>query len=136
MKSVTMYEWVKRFATVGIMLAIFLLWEQFFHPGFQPCNVNSTINCDAIVSGSVSKILGVPTPLIGLTGYVVILVAAFKKWKRVILGMATFGLLFCLSIAYIELFKLHVVCPVCILCQIVMIFVFGLGIALNLKKSD
>jgi uncharacterized membrane protein len=44
-------------------------------------------------------------------------------------------LIFCISIAYIELFKLNVICPVCITCQILMISVFILSLLLNFKKK-
>jgi len=124
------FDWVKILAVVGIFLALFLLWERYFKPSFQPCNINATINCDAVISGEVSNTLGIPTPLIGLTGYIIILFAAFKKNAKLVLGMATFGLLFCLYIAYREIFQLRVICPVCILCQLDMITVFVLGIIL------
>ena len=127
------FDWVKILAVIGIGLALFLLWEQFFHPAFQPCNINATVNCDAIINGLVAKTLGIPTPLIGLLGYLIILYSAFKGSARWVLGMATFGLLFCLYIAYRELFQLHVVCPVCIACQLDMITVFILGILLTKK---
>lgn len=128
--------WVKVLAVIGIGLAVFLLWEQMFRPAFQPCNINATVNCDAVISGEVSNTLGIPTPLIGLIGYVIILFAAFKKSFKWVLGMALFGLAFCLYIAYRELFQLHVVCPVCIMCQIDMIAVFILGILLNKKSGE
>jgi uncharacterized membrane protein len=128
--------WIKTLAVIGIGLAVFLLWEQIFRPSFQPCNINATVNCDAVISGEVSKTLGIPTPLIGLVGYIIILFAAFRRNIKLILGMAAFGLAFCLYIAYRELFQLHVVCPVCILCQIDMITVFILGILLNKKVSE
>jgi uncharacterized membrane protein len=127
--------WIKVCAIIGIGLAIFLLWEQNFHPAFQPCNINDTVNCNAVISGVVAKTMGISTPLIGLVGYIVILFAAFKKNSKLVLGMAMFGLVFCLYIAYRELFQLHVVCPVCILCQLDMITVFILGILLSLKSS-
>lgn len=130
------FDWVKILAVVGIGLALFLLWERYFHPTFQPCNINSTVNCNAVISGEVSNTLGVPTPLIGLIGYIVILFSAFKKNAKLVLGMATFGLAFCLYIAYRELFQLHVVCPVCILCQLDMITVFILGLLLSFKKPS
>ena len=126
-----MIMWVKTLAVIGIGLALFLLWERYTRPSFQPCNINSTVNCNAVISGEVSNTLGIPTPLIGLVGYVIILFSAFKRSYKWILGMAVFGLVFCLYIAYRELFQLHVVCPVCILCQLDMITVFILGIFLN-----
>lgn len=129
------FEWVKVLAVFGIGLALFLLWERYFKPSFQPCNINSTVNCNAVISGEVSNTLGIPTALIGLTGYVFILFGAFKKNAKLVLGMATFGLVFCLYIAFRELFQLHVLCPVCILCQLDMITVFILGILLVRKSS-
>ena len=129
------FNWIKVLAIVGIGLALFLLWEQIFRPSFQPCNINTTVNCDAVISGEVSKTLGIPTPLIGLVGYIIILFAAFRKNAKLVLGMAAFGLAFCLYIAYRELFQLHVICPVCVLCQLDMITVFILGILLNRKAS-
>lgn len=129
------YNWIKVLAAIGIILAVFLLWERYSKPTFQPCNINATVNCDAVISGEVSNTLGIPTPIIGLVGYVVILFSAFAKKSKLVLGMAAFGLAFCLYIAYIELFQLHVICPVCILCQLDMITVFILGITLN-KKNE
>jgi len=135
MNKEKIFPWIKGLAVVGIGLACFLLWERYFHPTFQPCNVNATINCNAVISGEVSDTLGIPTPLIGLIGYVIILFAAFKMNSKLVLGMATFGLAFCLYIAYRELFQLHVVCPVCVLCQLDMITVFILGLILNFSKK-
>jgi uncharacterized membrane protein len=125
------FDWVKILAVLGIFLAVYLLWQQFFKPSFQPCSINATVNCDAVINGPVAKTLGIPTPLIGLIGYIVILFSAIKKKAKLVLGMATFGLLFCLYIAYREIFQLRVICPVCILCQLDMISVFILGIILS-----
>lgn len=129
------YFIIKALSLVGITLAIYLLWEQFFHPTFQPCNINASINCEAIVNGAVAKTLGIPTPLYGLIGYILILISAILKKKRLLLGISSFGLLFCLYIAFRELFQLHVICPICITCQIVMISVFGLSLAINFRKK-
>lgn len=127
------YSYIKALSIVGILLAIYLLWEQIFRPAFQPCNINALVNCNAVISGAVSKTLGISTPLYGLIGYIVILLSAIYKKKKLLLGMAAFGLIFCLWIAYQELFLLHVICPVCIGCQIIMIAVFSLGLAINRK---
>jgi uncharacterized membrane protein len=130
------YDRVKILSVIGILLATYLLWQQFFQPEFKPCNINATINCDAVISGPVAKTLGIPTPLYGFIGYFVILFAAITKKAKLLLGMATFGLAFCMYIAYIELVQLRVLCPVCIACQVVMISVFWLGILLNRKKEE
>lgn len=129
------FGWVKILAIIGIGLALFLLWERYFKPSFQPCNINSTVNCNAIIWGEVSDTLGIPTPVIGLIGYIFILFGAFRKNAKLVLGMSAFGLAFCLYIAFREIFQLHVLCPVCILCQLDMITVFILGILLVRKSS-
>lgn len=129
-----MYKAVKILSLIGILLAVYLLFEQITRSPFQPCNISDTINCNAVISGPVAKTLGVPTPLYGLIGYIVIFWAAVYKKKKTILGMATFGLIFCLYIAYRELFELRVICPICIACQLIMITVFTLGVSLSLGK--
>jgi len=133
-KQAKLYLAVKCLASVGIILALFLLWEQFFHPAFKPCSINSSINCDAVISGVVSRTLGLPTSLYGLLGYIIILLSAICRKKKLLLGTAAFGLLFCFWIAYRELFQLHVICPVCILCDIDIISVYILSLLLVIKK--
>lgn len=129
------FVYIKVLSLIGILLAVYLLWQQIFHPAFQPCRVNSTVNCDAIITGAVSKTFGIPTPLIGLVGYITIFIAASLKIKKLVLGMATFGLLFCLWIGFREIFELHVICPVCIGCQIIMISVFLFSLCLFRSKK-
>lgn len=131
MKTDRIYLYIRVLSLLGIFLAVYLLWEQLFHPSFQPCRINSTINCDAIISGAVSKTLGLPTPLYGLTGYTIIFFSTIFYKKKLLLSMALFGLAFCLWIAYRELFQLRVICPVCIGCQLIMITVFILAAILN-----
>ena len=135
MKQSKIYLAIKILSIIGIVLAVYLLWQQFFRPAFQPCYVNSFINCDAVISGSVAKTFGISTPLYGLIGYVVILLATFLREKRLLIEMSSFGLIFCLSIGYIELVQLRVICPVCISCQLLMIAVFALGLKL-LRNND
>lgn len=134
MNTVKIYFWVKILAVIGLILGSFLMWEQVSRPAWQPCNINATVNCDAVVSGPLTKTLGIPTPLYGLVGYALILFGAMTQKKKLILSMATFGLAFCMYIAYRELFQLHVICPVCIGCQVDMIITFILAIMLN--KSE
>ncbi len=135
MRKNTLFFAVMFLAIFGILLAAYLFWEQVSRSGFQPCNINVSVNCNAIISGPVAKTFGVSTPLIGLTGYIVIFLAALLQKRKLLVGMATCGLLFCLWIAYQELFFLHVICPVCILCQLTMISEFTLGILLLRKKK-
>lgn len=135
MKDKKIVFYIKLLSIIGIGLAIYLLLEQITQSSFRPCTINATVNCDAIISGAVAKTLGIPTPLIGLVGYIVIFLSAHLYKKKLLMAMATFGLAFCLWIAYRELFQLHTICPVCIGCQLIMITVFSLGVKLNFLKK-
>jgi uncharacterized membrane protein len=135
MNNDRLFFYIKLLSLSGIFLAIYLLVEQLTKSQFRPCNINSFANCNAIIDGAVAKTFGIPTPLYGLVGYIFIFISAWFRKKKILIGVATFGLLFCLSIAYIELFRLHVICPVCIACQIIMISVFTLGVLINIRRK-
>ena len=136
MKTNKPFVYIKILSLIGITLAIYLLFEQITQSSFRPCNINSVVNCNAIINGAVAKTFGIPTPLYGLIGYICIFLASWFKKKKTLIGIATFGLLFCLSIAYIELFQLHVICPVCIACQAIMISVFSLAVIINKRSKN
>lgn len=136
MTTETLYKSLKILSIIGIILAVYLFYSYLTRPQFQPCYVNAVINCDAVIKGEVATTFGIPTALYGLVGYIMILLATFFKKNKIILGFATFGLLFCLRITYIELIILKVICPVCIGCQLVMLGVFGFAAKLNLKKTS
>lgn len=117
-------------ATIGIGLAIYLSYNYLSPHPLELCNINSTINCDAVTKGELRQWFGVPVPFVGLLGYIVILISAYFKQKKLALAMATFGMLFCLRLTYLEVFVLKVICPVCLLCQLDMLSVFTLTIML------
>ena len=130
-----LFTYIKILSFFGILLAIYLLWQQLAKPAFQPCSINATINCDTIISGPVAKLFGIPTPLYGLIGYIVIFLGSILKKQKIVFFTATFGLGFCLWLAYRELFELGVLCPVCIACQLIMITIFILALKLVKKSS-
>ncbi len=136
MQQSKIFNFIKILSVIGVLLAIYLLWQQIAHPDFKPCNINSFINCNAVISGPVAKTLGIPTPLYGLIGYIVIFISVIFRKKILLLSMASFGLGFCLWIGYRELFQLHVICPVCIACQLIMIAIFGSSVVLLRKKEQ
>lgn len=118
-------------ALLGIVLASYLFYSYLapVPPGL--CDINATVNCDAVTKGPLALFLGVPVSLIGLIGYIAILYASLMKFKKLHLFMTTFGMLFCLRLTYLEIFAEKVFCPVCGACQIVMIILFIISLKLN-----
>ncbi|MBI5452152.1 vitamin K epoxide reductase family protein [Candidatus Gottesmanbacteria bacterium] len=129
-KNIDLYKIIIPLALVGIGLALYLLYEYLAPPHQSLCYINAQINCEASTKGALANTLGIPTALWGLTGYIMILISAIRKWRRVLFGVVTFGLLFCLRITFLELFVVNAICPVCLACQTVMIILFILGIKL------
>ena len=137
MTQENLYKSIKMLSVVGIMLASFLMYNFIVRPAVELCTINATVNCDAVTKGVISTFLGVPVPLVGLVGYIVILVCAIMKKPKLVLGMAIFGALFCLRLTLLEIFVLHVYCPVCLMCQVVMLAVVVLGVWLvKLGKTN
>lgn len=135
LKLESIWRAVRILSIIGIILASYLFYSYLTRPAFQPCYINSSINCDAVIKGPLSTVFGIPVSLIGLAGYITIFLSSVVKNKKLLLTMSAFGLLFCLSLTYQEIFVLKVICPVCVTCQIVMLLVFILGIRLNLKRK-
>ena len=129
------WAWVTNLSLIGIILASYLFYNYLSPSPFTLCDVNSTINCDAVTKGPLAEFMGVPVSLVGLIGYALILVSSIIKNKKLLLFMTTFGMVFCLRLTYLEIFSLKVFCPVCGLCQLVMLILFVIALKLHRTKA-
>jgi uncharacterized membrane protein len=123
-------------AVIGIGLASYLFYNYLTRPVVEFCTINDQVNCDAVTKGILATLFGVPVSLIGLVGYLAILLASVFKNKKAILGISLFGMLFCLRLTFLELFSIKVLCPVCLACQVDMLALFLLSIFANFKKPQ
>lgn len=123
---------------VGIILASYLTYNYFAPKPLGVCDISKSVNCGEVSKGgSLSTVFGIPVSIIGLTGYIVILISSFLKKKKLAFAMSAFGMLFCLRITVLELFFVKIICPICLACQLVMIILFILSLRLLvLKTSD
>ena len=118
-------------AGIGIILASYLFYSYLAPNPPGLCDINATVNCDAVTKGPLAEFLGVPVSLVGLIGYIIILSSSLMKNKKLHLFMATFGMVFCLRLTYLEIFVENVFCPVCGACQLVMFILFLISVKLN-----
>lgn len=125
------WKMVLALSILGIFLATYLFYNFLTKPAVESCYINSVINCDAVTKGPLATLFGIPVSLIGLTGYIVILISSLMKNSKLLLAMSSFGMVFCLYITIREVFFLKVICPVCLACQLVMLSVFILSLKLN-----
>jgi uncharacterized membrane protein len=122
------YKLATGLSIIGIFLASYLFYSYLSPTPPGACDINATVNCDAVTKGPLAEFMGIPVSLIGLIGYILILYSSIKKQPKLMLGMATFGMLFCLRLTYLEIFVEKVFCPVCGACQLVMLALFIISI--------
>lgn len=130
-----MYKLITTLSLIGIVLAIYLFYSYLapIPPGL--CDISATVNCNAVTKGSLAEFMGLPVSLVGLIGYILILYSALMKLPKLMLFMASFGMIFCLRLTILEIFVQKVFCPVCGACQLIMLILFILGIILNRRPT-
>jgi len=107
-------------ALAGIGIAAYLTYVHY--RGLSPiCAIDH--GCEKVQSSRYAKVGGVPVPLIGLLGYVAILVSLFVRgeWARLATaGIALGGFAFSVYLTALELFEIHAICQWCVGSAIVM----------------
>lgn len=134
MQKYSLYKIITVLSVIGIFLASFLFINFLTKPAVEICTINEQFNCDAVTKGTLSTIAGIPVSLIGLIGYLAILIFSLLKNRKAVLGVAVFGMVFCLRLTFLELFSIKVVCPVCLACQLDMLIISILAFRMNFKK--
>jgi uncharacterized membrane protein len=113
----------------------------YHHYGTSPttyCDLGESFNCDIVNRSTYSVIFGLPVALIGIIGYLVLLVlATFYRSKAetpVMLLIASLaGLGFALRLTYIEGF---VLAAWCILCLSSLALILGIAVLSSLLLLD
>jgi uncharacterized membrane protein len=100
-------------------------------------------DCNAVQSSPFAKLFGfLPVGLLGLLGYVGIIVAWFvarseSAYGRIaallMFGMALFGVLFTIYLTYLELFVIHAVCIWCLSSAVLMALILMLSVGPTLE---
>ena len=117
-------------ALAGIVVSSVSLHHHYDTSKTSFCNFSETFDCDIVNRSTHSTVLGVPVALIGILGYLLILILATiyrdKSETPVMLLVAcTGGLGLALYLTYIEKF---VLAAWCILCLTSLILIFGAAV--------
>jgi vitamin-K-epoxide reductase (warfarin-sensitive) len=99
-------------AVVGIVASSLALREHY-RTDSSPCSINEKWDCGIVNHSPYAVLYGVPVAVIGIAGYLLLGVLAFKKAYRVMLVAALGGLAFALYLAHIESAVLGVWCIYC-----------------------
>ena len=101
-------------AIVGIAASSLALREHY-RTDSSPCSINERWDCGIVNHSPYAMLHGVPVAVIGIAGYLLLGVLAFRKAYRLMLIAALGGLGFALYLAHIESVVLGVWCIYCVI---------------------
>jgi vitamin-K-epoxide reductase (warfarin-sensitive) len=118
-------------AALGIVASSLALREHYRTEGDSPCSINERWDC-GIVNHSpyaVVKGTGIPVAVVGIAGYLLLGILAWRRAWRLLLAAAVIGLAFSLYLARIEATILGVWCVYCAISlgDIALITLLALG---------
>ena len=102
-----------------------------------PCDINAFISCSTVAKSEYSEIADVKVALMGIAGYITLLILfivflIYRKLKLLYLfaAIALFGAIFSTYLTGLELSVINAICPWCVVSNVLMLLILGLGIYL------
>jgi vitamin-K-epoxide reductase (warfarin-sensitive) len=100
-------------ALIGLIASSLALREHYRTYGDAPCDINDRWDCGIVNHSPYAVIHGVPVATIGIVGYLLLGVLAWKRAYKIMLALAIPALAFSLYLAHIEQHVLGVWCLYC-----------------------
>lgn len=133
---------------IGLICAFIIMYEKlqlFQNASYEPsCNLNPVISCGSVMKSAQSHVFGFPNPIIGLIAFPVLITtgmamfagATFKRWYYWGLEVGTiFGLAFVHWLFFQSVYRIHALCPYCMVVWAVTISTFWYVTLYNLSAS-
>ena len=121
-------------AGLGILVSIYMtIYKLTENPNM--CLGNG--GCPIVNSSKYAMVYGIPVAVIGVGGYLTILLLLWMERRNsflvengtlVVFGLALIGFLFTLYLIYVELALIHALCPFCVTSQVTMTILFVLSV--------
>jgi|SRR5271167_1542794 len=108
-------RWVLIVLSVVGVVASSLALREHYRTDASPCSINERWDCGIVNHSPHAMLFGVPVAVIGIAGYLLLGVLAFRKAYRAMLVAALGGLGFALYLAHIESAVLGVWCIYCVI---------------------
>jgi vitamin-K-epoxide reductase (warfarin-sensitive) len=101
-------------AIFGIVVSTLALREHYRTEGDSPCSINERWDCGIVNHSPYAMLAGIPVAAIGMFGYFLMAVLAWRRVYAALLALALAGLGFSLYLAHIEKDVLGVWCVYCV----------------------
>jgi vitamin-K-epoxide reductase (warfarin-sensitive) len=102
-------------AVFGIIVSTLALREHYREAGDSPCSINAHWDCGIVNHSPYAMLAGIPVAALGMAGYLLMTVLAWRRAYRALLAIALVGLAFSLYLAHIEKDVLGVWCVYCVI---------------------
>jgi vitamin-K-epoxide reductase (warfarin-sensitive) len=102
-------------AIFGIVVSALALREHYRTEGDSPCSINERWDCGIVNHSPYAMLSGIPVAAIGMFGYFLMAVLAWRRVYAAVFAMALVGLGFSLYLAHIEKDILGVWCIYCVI---------------------
>lgn len=143
MRAETLHAIVLVALVVGLGLSLFADAETHDKALQNDCSVNPFFSCSKVDQSGQTTTLGLPDYLIGIGGFVLMLaidVPLYRSWRPELLYLLTAvsagGLVVSLWLAYVELFQIDALCPVCLSAYLANLAAFVAALTLLLKARS
>ena len=108
-------RWLLILLAIGGIAASVLALREHYRTDTSPCSINERWDCGIVNHSPFAVIRGVPVAVIGITGYLLIAILAFREAYRLILLGSLAGVSFSLYLSRIEAKVLGVWCIYCVI---------------------
>ena len=104
-------------ALLGIVDSALALKVHYDDPGKEPCSINDKWDCGVVNHSPYAIMLGVPVAMMGMLGYLLIAILAWRRKQGLLIAAVMTGLAFALYLTHIEAHILGVWCLYCVISQ-------------------
>ncbi len=115
-------------AILGIIVSGLALREHY-NTGVSPCDINEKWDCGVVNHSPFALFYGVPVAIIGMAGYLLLALLAYKRAYAWMVPFVTGAFTFAVHLADIEKYMLGVWCIYCVISlgiiTLLTLFVFG-----------
>ena len=131
---------IKCLSLVGMVVALYSLYEYYYGTIDSFCNISSRFSCYAVYQSEYSAIFGVPVALIGIIGYGFIFTLShwgvsgkISRFQDLIFVTSLLAVIFSGRLVYISGFVTKVWCPSCIISYVIILAIFVCAVILKQK---
>lgn len=131
------YKAITLLAVLGVGLTAYLTYVDTAGSKSAFCAAGG--GCDIVRESIYAKLFGMPVSIVGMAGYLAILVTSLLPIKSPLKPLAIFlmaitGFSFSMHLVYVQFFVLHAICPWCMSSAGLMSITFIVGVILMIRS--